>query len=368
MQWDVLADYAKAVRSVRLGRARPAEPDAVPVVVAQVAAYRQRVSHLVGRLPPDAFDRAAYGGLQDSSPRAAVMALHARMNGVRPDTWEDPALAQIWFRWADYVVPRSALPAFTVGAAPRDERHRRALDEFADAVLDVLAGQRGRQRTVGEAFPDRPEAGMLLRCLSVTAKVHIRWDARSCEVVPATPPDVDPREARLELARRFLHWYGPVDHLQFAKLSGVCVSDAERTWAELRGELTPVSLEGTGRWMLSTDVPALRKQPPVPNAVRLIPGGGDPYLQLDRGTVVPEPPADLGHRHLAAGGSRSVVNGLTGRILLDGNIVGSWGRAGTGVRIAPWAPLRPAQAELIEREATSLTGPLGREPRLSWIE
>ncbi len=366
MRWELLGQHVNAVRAVRILREEPVQPAAAPVNLAQVANYRQRVSHLEDRLPSDALDRAAYGGLQDTQPRAALLALHGRMEGVVPASWEDRALAQIWFRWADYVVPRSALGAFTLGAAPRDERYRAALDEFADAVLDVLAGQRRSRREVAAAFPDRP-AG-LVRCLSVTGKVHIRWDASSSEVVPAAVPEVDPSEARLDLARRFLHWYGPVSRSQFAKWAGVCMGDAELTWSELHEELVPVSFERAGRWMLASDVAVLCAAEEGREFVRFLPGGGDPYLQLDRGTLLPDPPSDLGHHYLGSGGRRSVINGLTGRLLLDGKVVGSWGRAGLNVRIAPWTRLRPGQVDRVSEEAATMSGPLGGEPRLSWIE
>lgn len=368
MRWDVLAGYAASVRAVRLGQDPPPEPGVPEVGWDQVAAYRQRVSHLDARLAPGAFDQAAYGGLQDTQPRAALMALHARMADVGPSSWEDPSLAQIWLRWADYVVPRSAIGPFTLGAAPRDRRYRHALDEFADLVLDTLAGERRSRREVAAAFPDRPEAVTLMRCLGVTGKVHIRWDASSSEVVPATPADIDPEDARVQLARRFVHWSGPATVLQFAKWAGVSADDAKLTWAGMRDELAPVSVEGAGRWILGVHVPAIRAENPPPGSVRFLPGGGDPYLQLDRGTAVAEPPADLGHRYLAAGGSRSVLNGLTGRLLLDGKVVGSWGRAAASLRIALWTSLPAASVKRVLAEALTMRGPLGAEPRITWVE
>ena len=265
-------------------------------------------------------------------------------------------------------MPRSALGPFTLGAAPRDQRYRHALDEFADRVLDTLAGERRSRREVAGAFPDRPDAVTLMRCLSVTGKVHIRWDASSSEVVPATAADIDPEDARAQLARRFLHWSGPATVLQFAKWAGVSSNDAKLTWAGVRDELAPVSVEGAGRWMLGVDLPAIRAEKPPPDSVRLLPGGADPYLQLDRGTAVPEPSAELGHSYLAAGGSHSVVNGLTGRLLLDGKIVGSWGRAATSLRIALWKRLPAAHVERVVAEALTMRGPLGAEPRITWVE
>ena len=51
--------------------------------------------------------RAAWAGLQDSMPRAALLSLHARVAGVEPSTWEDPSLAQLWGpRYHTYVVAK----------------------------------------------------------------------------------------------------------------------------------------------------------------------------------------------------------------------------------------------------------------------
>ena len=43
----------------------------------------------------DSLRRAAWAGLQDSMPRAALLSMHARVEGVESSTWEDPSLAQL---------------------------------------------------------------------------------------------------------------------------------------------------------------------------------------------------------------------------------------------------------------------------------
>ena len=52
----------------------------------QILAYRRRVSALDERLPRgrQALRRAAWAGLQDSMPRAALLSIHARMTGTEP--------------------------------------------------------------------------------------------------------------------------------------------------------------------------------------------------------------------------------------------------------------------------------------------
>src|SRR2546428_3379193 len=75
---------------------------------AQVLAFRRRVGALDERLPPGrrSLRRAAWAGLQDSMPRAALLSIHARVEGTEPSTWEDPSLVQLWGpRYSAYVVP-----------------------------------------------------------------------------------------------------------------------------------------------------------------------------------------------------------------------------------------------------------------------
>ena len=54
----------------------------------QVLAYRRRATALDERLPMGgaSLRRAAWAGLVDSVPRAALLCLHARVKDVRPDT------------------------------------------------------------------------------------------------------------------------------------------------------------------------------------------------------------------------------------------------------------------------------------------
>src|SRR5205823_10557497 len=53
---------------------------AIPSITREnVLAFRQRATFLHRRLPPGRLVDAAFAGLQDSSPRSAVLALHARV-------------------------------------------------------------------------------------------------------------------------------------------------------------------------------------------------------------------------------------------------------------------------------------------------
>jgi len=64
----------------------------------QILAYRRNVQALDVRLPArsDSLRHAAWAGLQDSMPRAALLSIHARVEGTGPSTWEDASLVQLW--------------------------------------------------------------------------------------------------------------------------------------------------------------------------------------------------------------------------------------------------------------------------------
>ncbi len=88
----------------------------------QILAFRRRVGGLEERMPEgsESLRRAAWAGLQDSMPRAALLSLHARVDGVESSTWEDPSLAQLWGpRYHTYVVRRARLRAVLAGEASR---------------------------------------------------------------------------------------------------------------------------------------------------------------------------------------------------------------------------------------------------------
>ena len=262
--------------------------------------------------------------------RAALFALHARMHEVESGGWEDPSLVQIWFRMADYVIPRRDVGVFTIGALPRDPERRAALHALADRVLQVLDGAPLRSREVTAAIPELDVQGMApLRQLSVTGKLHIRWDASTTTVLPADPPEIDEEEARRELARRFLHWLGPAGPAQLARWAGIERADAEVTLQALADELVPVAISQGAGVMLAADHERLSTvERGAAAGVRLL-NLGDPYLYPHGGLAVAGPPADLAQRARDLGATDRIVNSLACRVLLDGRIVGSWGRAGT---------------------------------------
>jgi hypothetical protein len=176
----------------------------------QILAFRRRAGGLDERLPrgPESLRRAAWAGLQDSMPRAALLSIHARVADTAPSTWEDPSLAQLWGpRFNVYVVAARDLAVFSLGTLPGHAKGQRRAEETAARLHAALGGGRMTYGQAGRALGVHHNS---LRYAAATGTVLIRWDgARQPEIWTVPPPETTPQDARLELARRYLHIYGP---------------------------------------------------------------------------------------------------------------------------------------------------------------
>src|SRR5512133_72773 len=121
----------------------------------QILAFRRQAGALDERLPrgQDSLRRAAWAGLQDSMPRAALLSIHARVVGTQPSTWEDPSLVQLWGpRYSAYVVAARDLAVFSLGRLPDDARGRRVAEDQAARLHALLGGTRMGYGQAGEAL------------------------------------------------------------------------------------------------------------------------------------------------------------------------------------------------------------------------
>ncbi|HWH05615.1 MAG TPA: crosslink repair DNA glycosylase YcaQ family protein, partial [Gaiellaceae bacterium] len=200
----------------------------------QILAFRRRVGALDERLPAgeESLRRAAWAGLQDSMPRAALLSLHARVEGIGPSSWEHPSLAQLWGpRYSTYVVPKRDFALFSLGRYPDDARSRERAERIAEQLRAHLAGERRVDGELGRALGIHPNA---LRYAAPTGTVAIRWDGARAPLVWSVPaPRVDPADARRELARRYLHVFAPATADGFARWAGISQQAAAATFAAL---------------------------------------------------------------------------------------------------------------------------------------
>jgi hypothetical protein len=294
-------------------------------------------------------------------PRAAVLSIHARVEGTRPSTWEDRSLVQLWGpRFSAYVVAARDRGVFSFGRLPADDEGRRFAHEMA-ARLHVFL--RGRRMTYGEAGRALGENPNRLRYAAPTGTVLIRWDgARQPTVWTVPPPDVDPPEARLELARRYLHIFGPTTPAAFAQWAGIAPALGRGAFDALAGSLTPVRTPVGDAWILASDEPTFRAAATPVAGARLLPSG-DAYLLLqaaDRELLVSD-----AKRRRALWTPRVWPGG----VLVGGELVGTWRRADRDVAIQAWRRFSRVEREAVQAEAESLPLP-GVRARIQvrWVD
>jgi len=317
----------------------------------QILAFRRHVGALDQRLPRGrrSLRRAAWAGLQDSMPRAALLSIHARVEGTEPSTWEDPSLVQLWGpRYGAYVVAARDLTVFSLGRLSDDAKGRRVAEDQAARLRALLGGTRMTYGEAGRALGEHPNR---LRYAAPTGTVLIRWDgARQPTVWTVPPPEVDPREARLELARRYLHVFGPATPAAFAGWAGIAARGGVAAFDALRRSLTPVRTPVGDAWILTRDEATFRAAPGPTASARLLPSG-DAYFLLqgdDRELLVPD--AD---RRRALWTPRVWPGG----VLVEGEVVGTWRRAEATVTVQAWRRLSRAACDAVEAEAESLPLP-----------
>jgi hypothetical protein len=317
----------------------------------QILAFRRRVGALDERLPARAssLERAAWAGLQDSMPRAALLSIHARVEQTTASSWEAPSFVQLWGpRYHVYVVARRDVAVFSLGRLPDDGRLRRTAEDLAGRLDAVLDGGRMSFREAGQALG---EPHNRLRYAALTGRVMMRWEGSRTPTLWTVPqPEVEPQEARLELARRYLHVFGPTTPAAFAQWAGIPAKDGVAAFNALDRSLTPVRTPIGDAWILSRDEPAYRAEAQPTAPARLLPSG-DAFFLLqgaDREFFIP----DAKHR-----GSLWTSRVWPGAVLVQGEIAGVWRRERENVTISVWKRLSRAALEAVEAEAATLPLP-----------
>ena len=164
-------------------------------------------------------------------------------------------------------------------------------------------------------------------------------------------PKITRPDATLELARRFLHIFGPTRPEAFARWAGIGVQVAGGAFDDLGSELIPVRTSAGEAFLLATDEPTIREAPGPAAAARLLPSG-DAYTlhgtSEERALLVP----DAGQR-----GELWTPRVWPGALLVAGEIVGTWRRAQRTVTVQAWRRLSRTAREAVLAEAESLPLP-----------
>lgn len=318
----------------------------------QILSFRRNAGSLDKRLPRGAksLRLAAWAGLQDSSPRAALLSIHARVEDTGSASWEHPSLVQLWGpRFSDYVVAAKDVAIFSLGRLPEHPGRRARAHETASRLHAFLDG---RRMPFGQAGREMRVPSNSLRYAAQTGTVLMRWDgARQPVIWSAQPPEMEPRQARLELVRRYLHVFAPATNGSFARWAGIGKAEASAAFGSLADKLIPVRTPVGDAWILADDEAAFRcarSRPAAP--ARLLPSG-DAYFLLwgaDREILVPE-----AKRRTKLWTTRV----WPGALLVGGEIAGVWRRSAGEVLIDAWHRLSRSQWEAVAAEADALPLP-----------
>ena len=370
----------------------------------QIRAHRLRAHHLDQKYPfGELLTVAGTCGLQNSPPGAWETAAFCRLKDctlpqLQQALYQEKELLQAWsirgvpliFPTADSDVFLSALIAqegedpwiYTKGiglaldylgmsfaellplvesAAEYLEDHTIKSKEELDRVLAQLAAEQlpAQKQSLWNApsmygAPDRQTVGgaavsFLLRpCsfkglvvfgeregISPTFTSPLHWLGH--KLVPSA-------QGTAELARRFLHAYGPATLRAFADWLGSTPAQAKRLWQQIEEELEPVTAAGKKAFILQSDRESFRCAD-TEEALLLL-GPHDPYLDIrDRAILLEDTAAQ-----------RQVwpTVGNPGVILKSGKIIGIWKsrtqRENLSVSTTLWEPLSSPEQRELERQ------------------
>jgi hypothetical protein len=291
-------------------------------------------------------------------PRAALLSLHARVAEIESSSWEDPSLAQLWGpRYSTYVVAQRDFALFSLGRLPEPGKSRLRAERIAAQVHAHLDGRRMTDREVASALG----IGSAIRYAATTGTVAIRWEgARAPTVWSVDAGGIDPAEACRELARRYLHIFGPTTSDGFARWAGISRRAGADAFSSLEGSLLPVSSPLGDVWLLADDEPAVRAADTAAAPARLLPSGDAYFLLHGAERELLLPAADQRERLWTS-------RVWPGALLVDGEIRGTWRRANHVVRIDVWERLSRGARDAVEAEATALPLPgLDRGIEVIW--
>jgi hypothetical protein len=317
----------------------------------QVLSHRRRVNNLIERLPSGSasLERAAWLGLTDSMPRAALLSIHARVRGTQPNAWEDPALAQVWGpRFSAYVIAARDRAVFTLGRMALEGPARRRAEETADRLDAFLAGRRMSYADAGHAMDFPPN---MLRYATTTGRVLIRWEGAARPIAWTVPaPEMSLQDARKELARRYLRGFGPGTATGFGDWAGMRPASAQASFDALAPEMVRARSPIGEGWILATDEPSFLAPLAPTESVRLLPSGDAWFLLqgADRALLVP----DAKLRPLLW-----TTRVWPGALLIDAEVAGTWRRSNAELTISPWRAMTAAERTNVEADVASLPIP-----------
>jgi hypothetical protein len=324
-------------------------PVAAELSWADVNAIRLARHHLDERAPKSklAVVVGEIGAVQAQVMSAAELQVAVRVDctvqDVRDALWKRKTLVKTWLMRGTLHLTRAAdLPLYTAAMGRRWIKPSQAWLKYfqvsesevwalADVIGSALDGSprtreeliaivaRGKSERVREAL--KSGWGGMLKPAARNGRLCF-GPSRGQSVTFVSPQswlgswrELDPEQALVEVARRYVHAYGPANKEDFAYWWGHWTGVGAAGWSGLKDELVPVNVEGWRAHMLAADLKRIPSRLPG-TSVQLLPNF-DPFL--------------MGHRkrdHLFDAVHRSKVSRTAGWIspviLVDGRVEAVW--------------------------------------------
>jgi DNA glycosylase AlkZ-like len=366
----------------------------------QVLAWRLRKQFLERRAPKaDALAvTQTIAGLHAQVMSSAELTLWARVDDldremVQKALWTDRSLVKSWvMRGTLHLFASEDYPIYQAAASRRRNYYTGAflkyfhitvdeLNLLYEAIGEVLRGQVLTREELGAAVAKRTgdekygeyvmgSWGSLLKpaayrgelCFGPSAGQRVCF-TRPDEWLPEWQP-VDPHVATSKVTRRFLATYGPATRDELRLWWGVYAADANKMLATLDGEMSPVEIEGTPAWALTSDLSEIASSS-LEKTVQLLPAFDQYVIAAPRDCtrVIPDGTKKRIYRNQ---GWVSPV------LLINGQMAGVWRHDRKGakllVKIEPFFKIPAWAKKGAEKEAERLAKFLGGSLELTWIE
>jgi Winged helix DNA-binding domain len=355
---------------------------------AQVHAFRMQRHHLLARAPKRGLIKVAgeIGGLQAQVMSAAELQLGVRVDcrveDVRAALWKDKKLVKTWLmRGTLHLVPAADLPIYAGAMSPRWTRPTNAWLKFLEvsepefvSLIKAIGDSVGRTpmtrdeivQVVGRGRSEKVRGilrsgwGGILK--PVARRGLLCFGPSRGQAVTFVRPDqwlgswreVDPDEALVEVARRYLRTYGPATKYDFARWFGSWARVANLAWTGLAGEIVPVAVEGERVDMLAADLDRISMAPDG-QSIALLPGF-DPYVKghASRGHLV-----DATHLSKVS----RTAGWISPVVLAGGRVVATWSYTAVKrklqITLEPFRRLPPGTVREVRVRAESIARTLG---------
>ena len=165
--------------------------------------------------------------------------------------------------------------------------------------------------------------------------------------------DLDPDEAIVEVARRYLRSYGPATRIDFARWWGAWPGVANAAWSRLAEEIVPVAVDGARLDLLEDDLMSISKAQ-FETRVQLLPLF-DPYLM---GHAKRDHLFDKVHAQKVS----RTAGWISAVVLVDGRVAGTWTHStnkSLSIRVAPFSRLSADVLAQVRQRASELASAMG---------